>query len=765
MENEIASAKRPLNIIGEEAVRAVKNNRDSVGIITYSDSLNWGAQLQAFALKEAIQNNGFDAYQIDHRRMNLSQYRKGRNISVIIGNLIAFLKRESFKIRVERTLKWREQRLNLTSPCYNSEDMAKLNEQYQVFITGSDQVWNCTHGINPNFYLDFVVDDSKKCSYAASFGIKHIPTQYLTDVCTRLNKYRYISVREKTGQEIVKKCCDKDVDTVCDPVFLLDALTWKRVISQSSDVACNLNSKYIFVYATQTTAEFAKAVYKIKRATKLPVVTVSWLPGCKTVKDLGPAEFVNYIMNAEMVVTTSFHATAFSIIFKKNFYVYPHSTTGNRVTDLLSRLQISDRIIDDKWNEKICEVDYNPVLPLLHQYVEHSKDVLLQMLSGKRNIEKANNITKIGNSCTGCGVCSKVCPFDCITLIENKEGFIYPSINSTLCRNCGICIKNCHVVGNKSNNGDAGFYGYAKNENLRREGSSGGAFSAIVETVAKYYSNLWIFGSIFDSKNVSVHQAGFQYPNYKELCQSKYVFSNACNTFDEVKKLLEQGAFVIYCGTPCQIGALKAYLKIDYEKLLLLDFICHGVPSEKFMREHVKYISKGRAIDSLEFRSKAMGWGLHKYCLKATDSNGKVIYLQKAGKDFFFSHFLKNDCLRMSCYQCRYSRRHVSDITLGDFWEVSKYDSKMNDERGVSVLFTNNQKGIEFAKLLDCEMMIKKLPCEYHRSHCGTSSEMLQSRASFYNKMNQYGISSLEKRFKSERPIIIIKKFIKKVTN
>lgn len=101
MENEIASAKRPLNIIGEEAVRAVKNNRDSVGIITYSDSLNWGAQLQAFALKEAIQNNGFDAYQIDHRRMNLSQYRKGRNISVIIGNLIAFLKEKVLRFELK----------------------------------------------------------------------------------------------------------------------------------------------------------------------------------------------------------------------------------------------------------------------------------------------------------------------------------------------------------------------------------------------------------------------------------------------------------------------------------------------------------------------------------------------------------------------------------------------------------------------------------------------------------------------------------------
>lgn len=695
--------------------------------------------------------------------MNLSPYRRGRSFGVIIGNIIAFSKRESFNIRVERTLKWRDQMLNLTSPCRNSEDMRRLNEQFQTFVTGSDQVWNCTHGINSNFYLDFVQDDEKKCAYAASFGINKIPNQYLNDVRKRLNRYRYISVREKTGREIIQTCCDKNVDTVCDPVFLLKAEKWKQIIGETSAVAHNSNQKYIFVYATQTTPEFARIVYKIKRKYKLPIVTVSWLPGCETVKDLGPAEFVDYIINAEVVITTSFHATAFSIIFQKNFFVYPHSTTGNRVIDLLNRLELSNRIIDNKWSEHICNTDYTRATSLLCQHIADSKNILLQMLSGNRNIENPNNITRIGDSCTGCGVCEKVCPFDSIKFTENKEGFLYPIINSETCRNCGICLSNCHLTKNKRENVDMGGYGYARNENLRNEGSSGGAFSAIIETLSKKYSDLWIFGSVFDSINGTVHQAGFRYPDYKKLCQSKYVFSAPYNTFEEVKEFLEKGAFVVYCGTPCQIGGLKSYLKTEYNNLLLLDFICHGVPAEKLMREHMACIGKNRQINSLEFRSKAMGWGLHKHCLKAVDSNGEVVYLQRAGKDFFFSHFLNNDCLRLSCYQCHYSRKHTSDITLGDFWEVLTYDQTMNDGKGVSVLFTNSQKGIAFAKLLDSEMVVKELPKEYHRSHCGTSPNMLRSRYAFYDNLNLYGVTNLEMKFKYERPKIIIKKIVKKV--
>lgn len=381
----------------------------------------------------------------------------------------------------------------------------------------------------------------------------------------------------------------------------------------------------------------------------------------------------------------------------------------------------------------------------------------------KQNIAINNyTVETVYDRCTACRVCEKICPVQCIRIIEDRDGFLYPSISAEKCISCGLCLKSCHLTKAASSSPDVeiGRYGYAKEETWRREGSSGGGFSSIVEYVARkaHKTPLFVFGSVFDKKEQTVHQQGYLYPNYKSLCQSKYVFSDPRNTFVEVKKHLEEGAMVVYCGTPCQIGALRQYIGRDTSDMLItIDFICHGVPSAGFLKQHIRYIAKGKTVENVEFRSKAMGWRMH--CLKVTKENGT--YLRKAGRDFYFAHFTMNDSLRSACYDCHYSRANVSDLTLGDFWEKSRYIEEESDEKGVSVIFANTELGKRLLDELDETMILSELPEGYRRSKCGGNQKQHEQQKVFLKRLREKGITHMERKFVVERPLRILRRLIR----
>lgn len=733
-------------------------------IITYTDSLNWGAQLQAYALRKILVDMGVETNHIDHRKMNISMYRKGKSVGVLVNNIIAWGSRKALEQRVRRTLRFREKYLAMTEPCHNRASMKALNDQYDMFITGSDQVWNCTNGINSNFYLDFVEDDNKKCSYAASFGVSEISEQYSCEVSRRINCFRFLTVRENDGKNIIKNLTGREAEQVCDPVFLLTPEEWTKLIDESSECNASAEGGYIFVYSTDKSKEFYRLVADVKKKYKLPVVSVSWVPGAKMVKNAGPAEFLDYIKNAEIVVTTSFHATAFATIFKRKLCVLPHKKTGNRVIDVLGRLGGLKQIADKNNADGTASVDYHVIDANLQVYREESRAMLKKMIDGAE-MPKTNIVTikELHEECTGCRVCEKLCPKDCITFEREADGFLYPHIDETVCIKCSKCVRVCHLRKDCKVNYDEGFYGYSKQSDIRRKGSSGGAFSEIASAWNEEHENLKVFGSIYDSYDCTVHQQGFTYPDIEPLYQSKYAFSDTKNTFNELKEHLEGGGAAVYCGTPCQIGALKAFLdNKEYENLLTIDFICHGVPSEEFMKKHLEYIADGRAIKNVEFRSKAHGWGIHKHCLKITYSDNKT-YVAKAGRDYFFTHFLKSDCLRNGCYHCHYSFRHSGDFTMGDFWEINRYRKDLNDGKGMSVIFTNTQKSKKLVSKIKNHMILYPIPKGYQRSRSGTNPKFCNNRKIFFNQLENTDIYRLEEKFKKERPLEIFKKLKRKI--
>jgi coenzyme F420-reducing hydrogenase beta subunit len=353
-------------------------------------------------------------------------------------------------------------------------------------------------------------------------------------------------------------------------------------------------------------------------------------------------------------------------------------------------------------------------------------------------------------------------------MVLDEEGFLYPVIDQANCSNCGECLSVCPASNPIPQNSLVNIYfGWHKNESIRLNSSSGGAFSAIAEKVLG--KNGVIFGAIYDNSLKRVIHICSDKIDYTKQRKSKYVESDLMDTFSETKEYLESGKQVLFCSTPCQIQGLKKYLDKDYNNLLTCDFLCHGVPSAKILNDHLISLEKrykSNIID-IDFRPKTYGWRIQ--ALKIYLKNGKrrVFPIQQ---DYFLQGFFVNNLFfRKSCYSCEFRENHASDITLGDFWGIDKYDPSFNDGKGISLLLVNSIRGQNTIEQISDNFISH--PLEYkHVAYCfkkrNPTSYSIEKRSKFFDK---YLKSDYEKTIKEfihiNKPIARCKFILRRIMN
>lgn len=298
------------------------------------------------------------------------------------------------------------------------------------------------------------------------------------------------------------------------------------------------------------------------------------------------------------------------------------------------------------------------------------------------------------NKCCGCHACFNICPRDAIKMKENEKGFLYPVINEEKCINCNMCRKVCPVLNKKKEIGNKikAYACYNKNLNERLNSSSGGIFILIAKEIINKQGV--VFGASFDEKFEVKHKYVENEKELKQFMGSKYTQSKIGNTYKETKDFLDKDKYVLFTGTPCQIEGLKSYLGKDYDKLYTQDIICHGVPSPRAWRKYLEYqrSTNKEEIKKISFRNKDNGW--EEYKIKIF-FNSKI-YSKELGKDPYMQAFLKNICLRESCYECTFKEKNrISDITLADYWGINRINPKINDNKGISLVLVNSNKGID----------------------------------------------------------------------
>lgn len=344
--------------------------------ITFSNAQNWGAILQTYALCKYINScdTNYNCQVIEYARFDERWFKPRKVLKDILYSLLFY---KANLRRISRYKAFIQQHI----PFSSKMSWTDLNKETDVFITGSDQVWNCSNGVVSEFYLECVDDDIIKMAYAPSFGIKTIPDKHVERVTKAINRIDYLSVRESSGEDIIKNLTGKSAKVVVDPVFLVSENDWKVI----SDAPEELD--YLFVYVTEVSEHVTDLVklYK-KQNPNCKVISPYAIPGVSAVikKDIGPAQFLGLIQNAKAIISTSFHATAFSLIFKKDFCVVPHSTTGSRVIDLLHKIGMDGAIYTDtyKIEELSCHKNYNSSL---ESWIKESKQFIMDSLNEAGN--------------------------------------------------------------------------------------------------------------------------------------------------------------------------------------------------------------------------------------------------------------------------------------------------------------------------------------------------------------------------------------------
>lgn len=360
-------------------IKDINNKR--VGIITFSNADNYGAVLQSYALQRIIQEELSKDVELinfcpddEKRAYRIFAPQSKKFLSTIVIKALVAFHFFPYYIKKRRFKSFREKYLHFSQPWPEFNlIMEKLPGKYDIYISGSDQVFNPLNKYLRLYYLDFQKNGSKKVAYAPSFGFSDFSTPKFDRIIDYLKDFDHISCREQDGCSWMEKVLNREVSCLLDPIFLLSPDQWREIMIG------NDKKDYIFVYNLNGGANLMTVVEKIKRVTKLPVIcaTPSYLPipgiGISVKRNLGPREFVGMIANAKYVVTDSFHGTAFSILFSKPVisYIAMESSSG-RIYSLLRLCSMEEQIVRDPESFEFGKISFatdsvKALMPLIDQ--------------------------------------------------------------------------------------------------------------------------------------------------------------------------------------------------------------------------------------------------------------------------------------------------------------------------------------------------------------------------------------------------------------
>lgn len=359
------------------------------------------------------------------------------------------------------------------------------------------------------------------------------------------------------------------------------------------------------------------------------------------------------------------------------------------------------------------------------------------------------------SKCCGCCACVDVCAHKAITLKEDIEGFWYPVIDSEKCINCGLCEKVCpelNIASLKKNDYPKPAKTIAaihKNMKVRWDSTSGGAFTALAE--AMYRQGGYVSGAIYND-DFSVRNYISNNPeDLAKLRSSKYLQSKAEGVYAEIRTLLRKGEKVLACGTPCQMAALRSFLRKDYDNLIIVDFICRGVNSPKVYRKYLDSLERkydGKVV-YVKAKNKELGW--RNLTRKVVFDNGKVYYGVKMEDDFRRGYHTNVFC-RPSCYTCQYKGfPRIADITIADYWGIEKIDKNLDNNIGTSMILLNSNKGIEFFELIKNDIEYKETTFEAALAGNGALVSPLSSpkvnREEFFGDLDKRDFEEVAEKF------------------
>ena len=678
-----------------------------VGIITYHHDYNYGTALQAYALQKAISMiDGYDAEIIDYRSANEKRLTIPQLVLLRIRRAGVYVKEWK---RVRRLMKYADvlnakknrfddffEKDQKTSkdvfPLY--ADLKRTAPEYDIYVTGSDQTWSPKIGFNPAMFLEFASSKGLKIAYAPSIGVANLSKTEADYLNVHLQSYDAISCRESIGREALQRVVKgKTITGVLDPTLLLNSEDWNHLA-----VKPHIEQPYILCYFIGDRPYYRKIARQLSQDLNLPLyfIPVSWQDvgeGNNLIPEAGPREFLGLFRDARLVLTDSFHGTAFAINYHKSFYSFTKIEGGkkamdnSRLYDILSKVHLEDRLIDNPAKIEFSDIDFGEADKILSKEREISWEFLKDALIDRNVCGRSE--------CTGCEACVSSCSHGAINIETDLMGFHYPKKDLSKCVECGLCAAVCpnNIVSDFNKAQNAYIAAAIKTEEQRS--STSGGIASVLSRVTILKGGV-VYGCSAADRTHIKHIRITKESELTLLKGSKYVQSDMSGIMPQVRQDLKNGTEVLFVGTPCQVAGLKQFLRKPYPNLTTVDFVCHGVPSQQLLND---IVTKDSALvlsnkQQIQFRFKD-GDAESKYGVRIKDKNDKVLFTETWPESRYAAGFLSGMYYRESCYQCHYAKsERVSDITLGDWWDRKKeYTHLPNYKGGLSLVMLNTQKG------------------------------------------------------------------------
>jgi coenzyme F420-reducing hydrogenase beta subunit len=351
-------------------------------------------------------------------------------------------------------------------------------------------------------------------------------------------------------------------------------------------------------------------------------------------------------------------------------------------------------------------------------------------------------------------------------MIPDNEGFLYPEIvNKEKCTGCNLCERICPLTKIKAATATAKYpktYALINNdEQVRLKSSSGGAFSVLAGGLIR--QNGVVFGAKFAADFSVIHDCAGNLAELYPMRGSKYTQSAIGENYIRCKKYLNEGRKVLFSGTPCQIEGLKSYLQKEYDNLLCVDFLCHGVPSPKVWKKYLDYqeFKTGLKPEEIYFRGKIFGWSKISMHIKYPNNQQ---YLKYAYRDLFYRAFLKHICLRKCCYQCGYvTLNRVSDISMADFWGVDTICPEMFDDKGTSLIMIHSDKGNRVLGDIENKCTIKPVDTDIAvRFNRIGNHTIPENRDKYFQYLDLLSFTALDRRYVKEKFAVRLYGFLRR---
>ena len=688
-------------------------NQRNVAIMTWYAYRNYGSALQASALYEVIRRLGYAPCMINYAPKGDAVVLRDASLSQYALKALNRLKNRGKRAFVspEREALFAEflaQHITETEPRNTFPELAELNETFDAFVCGSDQIW-APVCFDDKYFLSFVEQKEKCVSYAPSIGLPRVANAAIREKMAReIANFTHLSVRETQGAELIRELTGKEATVVVDPTLLLQAEQWDNFAA--TEEAKKIDGEYIVCYFLGDAERYIPHVKRLSEKYGMPAylipVTKQTFEIPAVPFEVGPREFVSLIRGAAHVCTDSFHGMAFSVNYQTPFTVFKRfaetdsRNQNSRIISLLSLLSLEERLVDPAAECLSNTVDFSAAADKLETLRTASATYLINALQAACGEHEEPAEYRITSLCCGCGACAAICPTGAITIARDEEGFEQYRINTEKCVRCGRCKTVCpfnKIVAAPIKEAKELYAAKSTSKLVLKTSSSGG----IGYELAKFglENGAYVCGCTYDkgeNKARHVVLSPREISRLGELQGSKYVQSVSADALSRIRHL-PKGEKLLFFGTPCQTAGVDKLLTALGRRgdAILIDLICHGVPSEHLWNlflEDVNRHSETGLHPTVQFRNKELSWRERQMTVTGMGN----VYKQHEEKDDFYAFFRRGLCDMNTCFDCPYRERSAADIRLGDYWGPRFID----DTEGVSMVIAATEQGKELLSLL-----------------------------------------------------------------